>query len=89
MSYFYGERDTVILDENLRQAAIDLLPEGPFDEQTWATWTGLIKSKTGLSGKSLFMPLRQALTGQSRGPEMAMLLPLLDRDLVLKRFEKA
>lgn len=89
LSYFYGERDTVILDENLRQAAIDLLPEGPFDEQTWATWTGLIKSKTGLSGKSLFMPLRQALTGQSRGPEMAMLLPLLDRDLVLKRFEKA
>ena len=36
-----------------------------------------MKEKTGRKGKGLFMPLRKALTGQERGPEMAALLPLL------------
>lgn len=36
-----------------------------------------MKEATGRKGKGLFMPLRKALTGQERGPEMADLLPLL------------
>ena len=31
------------------------------------------------------MPLRLMLTGEPRGPEMAVLLPLLGRETVLKR----
>ena len=31
------------------------------------------------------MPLRQMLTGEERGPEMAVLLPLIGREKVLKR----
>jgi glutamyl-tRNA synthetase len=36
-----------------------------------------VKEATGRKGKGLFMPLRKALTGMERGPEMATLLPLL------------
>jgi glutamyl-tRNA synthetase len=56
---------------------MDLLPEGPFDEGTWSRWTAAVKEATGRKGKSLFMPLRKALTGMERGPDMASLMPLL------------
>ncbi|HMQ92155.1 MAG TPA: glutamate--tRNA ligase, partial [Amaricoccus sp.] len=57
--------------------AVALLPPWPWDGATWAEWTGRVKAATGRKGKSLFMPLRQALTGRSSGPEMATLMPLL------------
>lgn len=57
--------------------AMKMLPEGPFDGDTWSSWTGVVKEATGRKGKKLFMPLRKALTGQERGPEMAALMPLL------------
>ncbi len=57
--------------------ALALLPDPPYAADTWATWTGAVKEATGRKGKGLFMPLRQAVTGQSRGPEMADVMPLL------------
>ncbi|MGR3322882.1 MAG: glutamate--tRNA ligase, partial [Pseudooceanicola sp.] len=64
-------------DREFVAEAMTLLPEGPHDETTWGTWTAAVKEKTGRKGKGLFMPLRLALTGQARGPEMAQVLPLL------------
>ena len=57
--------------------AMRLLPEGPHDDATWGQWTAAVKSATGRKGKALFMPLRKAVTGMERGPEMATLLPLM------------
>lgn len=57
--------------------AMALLSDGPLDADSWSTWTTAVKEKTGRKGKGLFMPLRKAITGQERGPEMADLLPLL------------
>ncbi|WP_300060869.1 glutamate--tRNA ligase [uncultured Roseobacter sp.] len=57
--------------------AMALLPEGPFDDQTWGAWTGAVKEATGRKGRWLFMPLRKALTGQAHGPDMSALMPLL------------
>jgi len=68
------------VDEDDREfvaQAMALLPDPPFTEATWADWTGAVKQATGRKGKALFMPLRKALTGQERGPEMADLMPLL------------
>ena len=65
--------------------AAGLLPEGALDGDSWSAWTDAVKAETGAKGRGLFMPLRQALTGQERGPEMAVLLPLLDRDKILAR----
>jgi glutamyl-tRNA synthetase len=71
--------EPVIADEDKEfiAEAMAMLPEGAFDETTWSTWTTAVKEKTGRKGKTLFMPLRLALTGQARGPEMAAVLPLL------------
>lgn len=57
--------------------AMALLPEGPFDGETWGIWTGAVKAATGRKGRGLFMPLRKALTGMERGPDMSDVMPLL------------
>ena len=57
--------------------AVSLLPPGQFDAKTWKTWTQNVTEVTGRSGKNLYMPLRQALTGMSHGPDMGHLLPFL------------
>ena len=66
-------------------AAAELLPEGPYDETTWDVWTDLIKNKTGKKGKELFMPIRLALTGREKGPELKYLLPLLTKEHISKK----
>ena len=57
--------------------ALGHLPEPPYGPQTWADWTGAMKEASGRKGKALFMPLRMALTGRARGPEMADFMPLM------------
>ena len=66
-------------------AAAELLPEDPYDETTWDVWTDLIKNKTGKKGKDLFKPIRFALTGREKGPELKYLLPLLTKEHILKK----
>lgn len=55
----------------------------------WAALTGALKESTGRKGKELFMPLRQALTGQNHGPDMGVLLPVLGEDTARRRLERA
>lgn len=59
--------------------ALALLPPRPWTQATWGEWTAAVKAATGRKGKGLFMPLRKALTGMDHGPEMAGLMPLLQR----------
>jgi glutamyl/glutaminyl-tRNA synthetase len=59
--------------------ALALLPEGPLGPESWSEWTGAVKAATGRKGRGLFRPLRLALTGRETGPEMAEVLPLLQR----------
>ncbi|MBZ4022319.1 glutamate--tRNA ligase [Rhodobacter sp. TJ_12] len=66
-------------DAEFVAAAMALLPEPPFTATTWSEWTAKVKAETGRKGKGLFMPLRKALTGQGHGPEMADLMPLLQK----------
>jgi glutamyl-tRNA synthetase len=67
--------------------AATLLPPLPWDESTWSNWTNTLKQETGRKGKSLFMPLRLALTAQTHGPELKNLLPLLGPDRVKQRLQ--
>ncbi|HSF91087.1 MAG TPA: glutamate--tRNA ligase, partial [Paracoccaceae bacterium] len=71
--------DPVIAEEDAEYVAqaMALLPERPWDLTTWGEWTKAVKEATGRKGRGLFMPLRQALTGMSHGPDMSKLLPLL------------
>ena len=64
-------------DAEFVREALALLPEPPYGPETWGDWTAKVQEKTGRKGRTLFMPLRKALTGQARGPEMAAYMPLM------------
>ena len=76
---FNGDATPIVADEDRAfvAEALTMLPEPPYDIGTWSSWTNAVKEATGRKGKGLFMPLRLAITGQQRGPEMAEVLPLL------------
>ncbi|MDJ0932132.1 glutamate--tRNA ligase [Breoghania sp.] len=82
-----GQMQPVIAEEDREflSKAAGLLPEEPWDGETWKTWTNAVKTATGRRGKGLFMPLRKALTGREHGPELARLLPLIGRQNTLDR----
>jgi glutamyl-tRNA synthetase len=80
-----GPIEPAIENEALLAQAGALLPEGPWDDSVWSTWTGALAAASGLKGKPLFMPLRKALTGSDHGPDMKTLLPLIGRDRAAKR----
>jgi len=71
-----GVIDPIIEDKALLDAAADLVPD-TLNQTSWNALTQALKEKTGVKGKKLFMPLRLALTGETQGPEMAVLFPLL------------
>ncbi|MCG8492448.1 MAG: glutamate--tRNA ligase [Sneathiellales bacterium] len=80
-----GEINPIVEDQAFLDKAAELLPDGELDVESWKAWTTAVKETLGVKGKSLFMPLRQALTGQSHGPEMNNMLVLIGRDKALAR----
>ena len=66
-------------DADFVAQALTLLPPPPYGPSSWSDWTGAVKAATGRKGKGLFMPLRKAVTGRADGPDMAALMPLLQR----------
>ena len=76
---FRDGAEPVIADEDKEfvSEAMAMLPQMPFDDQTWSAWTTEVKEKTGRKGRGLFRPLRMALTGQESGPDMGGVMPLL------------
>lgn len=66
-----------------KQAATLLPPEpwkaGCWDKANWDAFVERLKKATGKSGRALFHPLRLALTGEERGPELRALLPFVGR----------
>ena len=71
--------------DEFMELCASVLPNEPFNEDTWDEWINSIKVKTDKKGKSLFMPIRFALTGKDTGPELKYMLPLLSRQIILKR----
>ncbi|MCB4456083.1 glutamate--tRNA ligase [Leisingera sp. McT4-56] len=65
-------------DKDFIAEAMAMLPEGPYDSESWGKWTAAVKEATGRKGKGLFMPLRKAVTGMERGPDMSALLALME-----------
>lgn len=80
-----GPITPVIEDADYAAKAASLLPDGELTRESWGAWTSAIKAETGRKGRELFMPLRQALTGQNHGPEMDMVLALIGREKALAR----
>ncbi|MEJ7925913.1 glutamate--tRNA ligase [Sphingobium sp. AN641] len=76
-------------DRDYLAAARTQLETLAFDDGIWRALTDALKDQTGRKGKSLFLPLRRALTGLDHGPDMAALLPLIGRKEALARLSRA
>ena len=80
-----GPVTPVIEEPDYIAEALERLPAAPWNEETWGAWTRDIKNATSRKGKQLFMPLRQALTGMTHGPEMDKLLLLIGPEKAKER----
>jgi glutamyl-tRNA synthetase len=80
-----GPLQPVIEDAAFSAQAATLLPAEPWTSASWKSWTAAVTAATGRKGKSLFHPLRLALTGREHGPEMQNLLPLIGRARAVAR----
>lgn len=76
-----------IEDSELTSMAADLLPQEPWDNDTYQKWMNLVKTNTNKKGKELFHPIRKALTAQENGPELKVLLPFIGRDRAVNRLK--
>jgi glutamyl-tRNA synthetase len=70
-------------DRDFLGLAADAAGEIDWSEPPWPQLVARLKAER--SGKSLFHPLRQALTGRDSGPEMAVLLSLIGREEAIAR----
>jgi nondiscriminating glutamyl-tRNA synthetase len=61
--------------------------DGGWDDQD--SLLSQLEKRTGRKGKELYAPLRAAITGKTRGPELAKTLPLLGKERVIKRIKMA
>lgn len=76
-------------DKEFLKLAINLLPEGTINEDSWKIWTDKLKQATQRKGKKLYMPLRLAITGINSGPELHNLLPLIGREKIIARLKNS
>ncbi len=76
-------------DREFLSAAAEAASAIDWSDSAWATLAAELKQRTGRSGKSLFLPLRLALTGRSSGPEMAPLVALIGRQQCISRLQAA
>jgi len=73
-------------DKEFCKLAAACLPDD-IRPETWHDWTQDLKEKANRKGKGLYLPLRLALTGRGRGPEMDKLLVLLGSETAKGRLE--
>ena len=76
------------IDYEYLNIAQDLLPNEPWNTETWDQWVLKIKEKTQRKGKDLFMPIRLALTGKTKGPELNKLILLMGYNKVMERLKR-
>ena len=66
--------------------ALDSLEDDETD--LYGQTIAVVKEKTGLTGKAIFMPIRTAITGRTRGPELDKVFAILGKASLLKRLAR-
>ncbi|HHW42759.1 MAG TPA: glutamate--tRNA ligase [Desulfotomaculum sp.] len=88
-----GEARSVLAGEQvpavLRAVAEKVRAVDELDEEVARAMLKKLPRELGLGGKKVYMPLRVALTGRTHGPELYQVIPLLGREKVLERVERA
>jgi nondiscriminating glutamyl-tRNA synthetase len=78
-----GNRETLHSVLNLLEDSSEIMT----DEQT--SLLSQLAKKTGRKGKNLYAPLRAAVTGKTKGPELVKTLPLLGKERMIRRLKMA
>jgi nondiscriminating glutamyl-tRNA synthetase len=65
--------------EVIAALADELAGAGRLDKESFRAAANRVKQRTGQKGRSLFHPIRVALTGQAGGPELDLAVPAIDR----------
>ena len=84
---------TLLLDPRNRETLRSVLgvledsSEIKTDEQT--SLLSQLEQRTGRKGKDLYAPLRAAVTGKTKGPELVKTLPLLGKERIIRRMKMA
>jgi glutamyl-tRNA synthetase len=84
-----GPVETPVFDEETRAYLAEAVRLLAWSDDPWGALTGSLKQATGRTGKALFHPLRQALTGRDSGPDMHALLPLIGEAEARRRLAAA
>ena len=63
--------------------------QAPRSEEAYGALIKQVERASGQSGKTLFMPIRAALTGETVGPELENIFCNLDKETLLHRIERA
>jgi nondiscriminating glutamyl-tRNA synthetase len=84
---------TVLSDSKSRETlhqALNVMESLPgITIEGWPPLLSQLEEKTGRRGKDLFSPLRAALTGMTKGPELAKTLPLIGKERIVERLKMA
>ncbi len=70
--------------ELLEAHGTDYLSESEFND-----YQGEIKTQCEVKGKNLFMPIRVAITGQTHGADLKLVVPLLNKSILISRAKSA
>jgi len=90
---FEDEAKAILSDSKNReliQRVLDLLITNPaIEPEAWPSFLTQLEKKLGVEGKNFYGPLRAAITGKMRGPELAKTLPLLESEKIIRRLKMA
>jgi nondiscriminating glutamyl-tRNA synthetase len=88
-----GEAETLVSAPSCRGvlgAVLRALQGGAVNSaEAWGPLFSRLQKETGCRGKAFYGPLRAAVTGRMKGPELAKVLPLLGPERVAERLRKA
>jgi len=90
---FEERAKTILQDPRSRETLVAIL--GPLENASdirsdaEPSLLSQLEKKTGRKGKDLYSPLRAAVTGKMKGPELAKTLPLLGKERIIRRLRMA
>jgi len=91
--FFEDGAQTILLDprnrETLRSVLNILEGSSEITSDGQISLLAQLEKKTMRKGKDLYAPLRAAVTGKTKGPELVKTLPLLGRERIIKRLKMA
>lgn len=92
--FFFEEGAKAVLQESRNRetlrSVLSLIEDSPEMASTGqASLLTQLEKNTGRHGKDLYAPLRVAVTGKTKGPELVKTLPLLGKERIVKRLKMA